>query len=110
MVVNFNVFLSSEFFFETNFSKNYFRITIRVSNSFDPIRPDILSGLIWTQTVCKDYRQTILVPGKDLNVHAPSGARSVRFDLQLPPLPYSTLRIYANSDGSDGTAKMPRII
>ena len=30
-------------------------------NSFDPIRPDILSGLIWVQTACKGYQQTALV-------------------------------------------------
>ena len=30
--------------------KNYFRNTIIVSN--------VLSGLIWVQTVCKDYLQT----------------------------------------------------
>ena len=27
--------------------------------------PDILSGVIWVQTVCKDYQQTT-VAGKDL--------------------------------------------
>ena len=28
------------------------------------IRPDILSGLIWVQTVCKDYQHTTLVDKK----------------------------------------------
>ena len=31
------------------------------------IRPDILSGLIWIQTVCKDYQQTTLA-GKEVNL------------------------------------------
>ena len=25
------------------------------------IRPDVLSGMIWVQSVCKDYEQTTLV-------------------------------------------------
>ena len=32
------------------------------------IRPDILSGLIWVQTVCKSYQQTTLVD-KELRHH-----------------------------------------
>ena len=39
-----------------------FRNTIRVSNSVDP--DDVMSGLIWVQTVCKGYQQTLLV-GKE---------------------------------------------
>ena len=31
------------------------------------IRPDIMSGLIWVQTVCNGYRQMILV-GKEFSV------------------------------------------
>ena len=47
------------FFF---FSKKSFRNTIRVSNSLDPDQarqnmPDISSGLIWVQIVCKGYQQ-----------------------------------------------------
>ena len=38
--------------------------TVRVSNSLDPDRPDILLGLIWDKTVCKSYQQTTLV-GKE---------------------------------------------
>ena len=33
---------------------------IRVSNSLDPDQADILSGLIWIQTVCNNYQQTTL--------------------------------------------------
>ena len=32
------------------------------------IRPDIMSGLIWVQTICKGYQQSTL-GGKDLNLH-----------------------------------------
>ena len=50
------------FFFKSTFSKNSFMNTIRVSNSLDfQIRPDILSGLIWVQTVCKGNQQMTLV-------------------------------------------------
>ena len=31
-----------------------------MSNSLDPDQADILSGLIWVQTVCKSYQQTTL--------------------------------------------------
>ena len=36
-----------------------------MSNSLDPDQADILSGLIWVQTVCKCYQQTTLA-GKEL--------------------------------------------
>ena len=56
-----HAFLSSANFFKINFfSKNSFRNTIRVSNILDPGQARILSGLIWIQTVCKDYQQTPL--------------------------------------------------
>ena len=32
-----------------------------MSNSLDPDQPDVLSGLIWVQTVCKEYQQTTKV-------------------------------------------------
>ena len=31
---------------------------IRVSNSLDLDQADILSGLVWVQTICKGYQQT----------------------------------------------------
>ena len=39
-------------FFKSNFSKSYFRNTIRISYSLD-----LDLGLIWVQTVCKSYQQ-----------------------------------------------------
>ena len=39
--------------------------TIRVSNSYDKIRPDSLLGLILVQTVCKGYKRTALA-GEEL--------------------------------------------
>ena len=50
------LFLSSAFFFQKYFFKklNSFRNIVRVSTSLGPdLRPNILSGLIWVQTVCK---------------------------------------------------------
>ena len=58
LLCKFASFLLSAFFF---LLKNSFRNTIRVSNSWIQIRPDILSSLIWIQTVCKGYQQTTLV-------------------------------------------------
>ena len=50
--------VSADFFFKINFLKISFRNTIRLSNSLDSDhtwqkRPDLLSVLIWVQTVCK---------------------------------------------------------
>ena len=64
MLTNFLCSFSlSEFFENSTFAKNSFRNTIRVSNSLDP---DVVSGLIWAQTVYIDYHKTTLV-GKALN-------------------------------------------
>ena len=52
----FNFLSSADYFQNKTFSKNSFRNTIRVSNSLD-----ILSGLIWVQTVCEGYQQTTQV-------------------------------------------------
>ena len=52
-------FSSSADLFQT-YSKSLFKYTIRVS-IWIQIRPHILSGLIWFQTVCKSYQQTTLV-------------------------------------------------
>ena len=49
-------------------NQNSFRNTIRVSNSLDQISLDILSVLIWIQTVCKSKKQTTL-GGKGLKVY-----------------------------------------
>ena len=58
----FHAFLSSaDFFFKINFSK----IPSECQTVWFQISPNILSGLIWVQTVCKGYQQTILV-GKEL--------------------------------------------
>ena len=52
-------------FSKSSFSKNSFRNTIRVSNSLVPDQTDVLSGLIWVQTVCICYQQMTQV-GKEL--------------------------------------------
>ena len=48
----------ADFFSKSTFSKYSFRNTIRVINSF---RPNVLSGLICVQTICKAYQQTTIV-------------------------------------------------
>ena len=42
------------------FFKKQNRNTIRVSDSLDPDRPDILPGLIWVHIVCNGYQLTTL--------------------------------------------------
>ena len=46
-----HAFLSSAIFFFNFKKKNMIRVTV-----FIKIRPDILSALIWTQSVCKGYQ------------------------------------------------------
>ena len=46
------------------FEKNISGIPSECQTVWVQIRPDILSGLVWVQTVCKGYQQTTLV-GKD---------------------------------------------
>ena len=66
-----HAFLSSvDFFFKKEtFSKKKkkksYRNTIIVSNSWDPE----MLGLIWVQTVCKDYQQTTKVTTSGLRVN-----------------------------------------
>ena len=50
-------------FSKSTFLKIVFRHTIKVANSLyqSHIRPDILLGLIWVQTVCEGYKQMSLV-------------------------------------------------
>ena len=64
---NFACFLlSADFFFEINyFEKIILGIPSECQTVWIQIRPDILSGLIWVQTVCQGYQQMTLV-GKGL--------------------------------------------
>ena len=57
-------FCSKSFFFRKTLSG----IPSECQTVWIQIRPDILSGLIWVQTVCKSYQQTILV-GKEIDGH-----------------------------------------
>ena len=62
--------------------KNPLGNNISVSNILDPdLRPDILSGLIWVQTVCKGYEQTTLV-GKELKVKKHRSRSAKKFSLK----------------------------
>ena len=44
-----------------SFFRKKFRKSFTVTTVWIQIRPDILPGLIWVQTVCKGYQQTTLV-------------------------------------------------
>ena len=55
-------FLSSADFFQNRpFRKILSGIPAECQTVWIQIRPDITSGLIWVQTVCKGYQQTTLV-------------------------------------------------
>ena len=58
--------LSTDFFQNQLFLKILSGTRSECQTVWIQIRPDILSGLIWVQTVCKSYQQTTLV-GKDLS-------------------------------------------
>ena len=50
-----------DFFLKWTFSKKSFRNTSECQTVWVQVRPDILSGLIWVQTVSKGYKQTTKV-------------------------------------------------
>ena len=52
-------FVLCRFFTKSTFSKNFIQEYLQECQTvWIQIRPDILSGLIWVQTVCKGYLQT----------------------------------------------------
>ena len=59
--VIFHIFCRLLIISKSTFLKNSFGNTIRVSNSLDSDQADFLSGLIWVQTVGKDYQQMTLL-------------------------------------------------
>ena len=60
--INVHAFLSSAVFFQyLRFWKILSGILSECQTIRNQIRPDVLSGLIWVQTVCKCYQQTTLV-------------------------------------------------
>ena len=62
---NFFIFLSSADFFQNQlFQKLLSGKPSKCQTVWIQIRPDILSGLIWVQTVCKGYQQAALVGSK----------------------------------------------
>ena len=48
-------------FFKNQFFEKFFQEYHLCQTVWNQIRPDILSGLIWVQTVCKGYQQMTLV-------------------------------------------------
>ena len=55
MLGNLMLLLSSADLFQIIFFKKIISETLSVSNGLDPDRTDVLSVLIWVQTVCKGY-------------------------------------------------------
>ena len=49
--------------FKINIFKQFFQEYHQCRTVWIQIRPDILSGLVWVQTDCKDYQQTALASG-----------------------------------------------
>ena len=66
MLGNFSCFLSSAVFFFQNqlFRKILSGISSDCQSVWIQIRSEVLSGLIWVQTVCKGYQKTALA-GKE---------------------------------------------
>ena len=62
----FNAFLSSADFVQIQL---FLKILQKCQTDWIQIRPDVLSGLIWVQSVCKGYEQTNL-GGIELNQSA----------------------------------------
>ena len=64
----FVLFCSVLIFSKSTLAKNYFRDTVSVKylTVWIQIRPGILSGLIWVQTVCKGYERQELNRKKNL--------------------------------------------
>ena len=60
-VTNFKTSLLPGFFVQFFFFQ---KIITGIPTSLVKIRPDVLSGLIWIQSVCKGYKQTTLVSNK----------------------------------------------
>ena len=62
------LFLSSADFFQNQFFRKILSgIRSECQTVWIQIRPDVLSGLIWVQTVCKGHQQTALV-GKEFTL------------------------------------------
>ena len=76
-------FLSSADFFQNQlFRKNLSGIPSEWQTVWIQIRPNILSGLIWVQTVCKGYKHMTLVDKKLSDVKLPE----VQETWEPPPL------------------------
>ena len=72
------IFFKTRDFFKNNISKHHRSCqTVRIQ-----IRPDVLSSLIWVQTVCKDCQKTTLVD-TDLTLNAPIATKVVCFSRLL---------------------------
>ena len=60
------MFLSSADFFQNHFFRKILSgISSECQTVWIQVKPDILLGLIWVQTVCKGYQQMTLVVNED---------------------------------------------
>ena len=64
-----------------------------MTKSLDPDQADILSGLIWVQTVCQGNKQTTLV-GKELITNDISSKTQIRGLSYLSQKEYGILCVY----------------
>ena len=87
--------MSSSDFLKTNILEKLFQEYHQCQTVRIQIRPDILSGLIWIQTVCKGYQQTALV-GEEL--------------IDGPRREKICLRGFANNKGAEQLAHPHRLI
>ena len=63
-VILLDFLLFTDFFSKTNLKKIFSGIATEYQKAWIEIRPDILSGLIMDQTVCKGYQQRTLAEFK----------------------------------------------
>ena len=74
-------FVAYGFILRLNFSKKISGIPSRCQTVWMEIRPDVLSGLIWIQTVCKGYQQMTKVATSGEGVNKRDNTDDFQFSL-----------------------------
>ena len=94
---NFAFLSFTEFFFRNQFAKILSEIPFECQTVWIQIGHDILSFLIWVQTVCKSYQHTTLV-GEELMPQTSSGqinlGRSLGWSEYLLGTSYANISFY----------------
>ena len=105
--VIFHAFLSSADFFQNQLVRKILSgIPSECQIVWIQIRPDILLGLIWVQSICKSYQQTTL-GDKELNTQSHS---SMFFHINEPVHEISNNVVCATSKASDQPVHMRSLI